>query len=219
LQNVLEYVKENPVEPTHGTSKFFVACFSGEQDDLTQWDRYGRKNAYAIGFYARGFWREPTSTLYKVIYDRALQQKVSEELAEATLAFYLEGLRDDRLEDPEKWATEFFLAWDEWVYKLAPLAKDLKWRAENEFRLVHELKVEEFSQVRFQQKETMLARYLPLTTPAWVKRRAPLLPIARVMIGPGNHPAFTKASVSLLLEQMGYLNVPVEVTQVALQRP
>jgi len=47
----------------------------------------------------------------------------------------------------------------------------------------------------------------------------PLLPIVKVMIGPGNHPAFTKVSVSLLLEQMGYFNVPVEITQVALQRP
>ena len=65
----------------------------------------------------------------------------------------------------------------------------------------------------------MLARYLPLSTPAWVKRRTPLLPIAKVMIGPGNHPAFTKVSVSLLLDQMGYTNVPVEVTHVSLQRP
>jgi len=219
LQRVLEFVREDPIQPTHGTSKFFVACFSGEQDDLTQWDRYGKKNGYAIGFYARGFWREPTSTLYKVIYDRALQEKTSKELAEATLMFYLEGLHDDRLQDPQKWAEEFFLAWDEWVYKLAPVAKDAKWKAENEFRLVHELKGEEFSQVRFQQRETMLARYIPLTTPAWAKRRVPLLPIAKVMIGPGNHPAFTKVSVSLLLEQMGYFNVPVEITQVALQRP
>jgi hypothetical protein len=114
-----------------------------------------------------------------VLYDRALQEKASNELAEATLAFYLEGLHDDRQQDPEKWATEFFLAWDEWIYKLTPIAKDPKWKAENEFRLVHELKGEEFSQIRFQQKETMLARYLPLTTPAWVKRRVPLLPVAR----------------------------------------
>jgi DUF2971 family protein len=219
LHKVLELVKDDPTTPTHGTSKFFVTCFSGEEDDLTQWDRYGKKNGYAIGFYARGFWREPTSTLYKVVYDRAIQEKTSKDLAEATLNFFLDGLHDDRLQDPEKWAEEFFLAWDEWVYKMAPLAKDAKWKAENEFRLVHELKFAEFNQVRFQQKETMLARYLPLTTPAWVKRRSPLLPVAKILIGPGNHPAFTKISVALLLEQMGYPNIPVEVTQVTLQRP
>jgi hypothetical protein len=219
FHKVLELVKDDPDTPTHGTSKFFVTCFSAEEDDLTQWDRYGKKNGYAIGFYARGFWREPTSTIYKVVYDRGRQEKITKELAEATLKFFLEGLQGERLQDPDKWAEEFFLAWDEWIYKLAPLAKDAKWKAENEFRLVHELKGAEFSQIRFQQKETMLARYLPLATPAWVKRRTPLLPIAKITIGPGNHPAFTRVSVMLLLEQMGYQAVPVEVTQVSLQRP
>jgi len=219
LQKVLELVKENPESPTHGVSKFFVVCFSGEEDDLTQWDRYGKKNGYAIGFYARGFWREPTSWLYKVFYDTGLQRRVSKEIAQATLRFYLEGLKGDRIQAPEKWAEEFFQAWDEWIYRLAPLAKAPTWKAENEFRLVHELKGAEFGQVRFQQKETMLARYLPLTTPAWVKDRTPRLPIAKVIIGPGNHPAFTRVSVTLLLEQMGYFNIPVELTQVTLQRP
>jgi hypothetical protein len=41
----------------------------------------------------------------------------------------------------------------------------------------------------------------------------PLLPIAKVIVGHGNHPAFTSISVRLLLEQMGYFNVPVEVTK------
>ena len=166
LHKVLDFVKEDPSTPTHGASKFFVTCFSGEEDELTQWDRYGKPNGYAIGFYASGFWREPTSTLYKVIYDRALQETVSKDLAEATLQFFLEGLHDERLQEPEKWAEEFFVAWDEWIYKLAPIAKDPKWKAENEFRLVHELKFSEFSEVRFRQRNTMLARYLPLSTPA-----------------------------------------------------
>jgi hypothetical protein len=50
LHKVLEFIKENPAQPTHGTSKFFVACFSGEESDLNQWTRYGKKNGYAIGF-------------------------------------------------------------------------------------------------------------------------------------------------------------------------
>ena len=47
---------------------------------------------------------------------------------------------------------------DEWVYKLAPLAKDPTWKNENEYRVVHELKPSEFSQVRFAQKKTMMSR-------------------------------------------------------------
>jgi hypothetical protein len=219
LTGVLEFVKEEPDSPTHGTSKFFVTCFSVDEDELTQWDRYGRANGYAIGFRARGLFREPTSQLYRVVYDRDKQLIGAKEIAAATLRFYREGLIGERIEKPAEWAKVFFEAWDEWVYKLAPLAKDVKWRAENEFRLVHELKVSEFPKVRFIQKNTVLARYMALDTPAWVKRRTPLLPIAKVWIGPGERQSFTKISVDLLLEQMGYFNVPVEISKITLTRP
>jgi len=39
LTGVLEFVKEEPDSPTHGTSKFFVTCFSADEDELTQWDQ------------------------------------------------------------------------------------------------------------------------------------------------------------------------------------
>ena len=213
LNQVLEFVKDEPDSPTHGTSKFFVACFSGDEDELTQWDRYSKPNGYGIGFRARGFQREPTSQIYRVIYDSEKQMTAAKKIAAATLHFYREGFTGERLENPEEWGKLFFSAWDEWVYKLAPLAKDKKWHSENEFRLVHELKASEFPDVRFNQRPKMLARYMPLDTPAWVKRRAKLLPIAKVWIGPGNHPAFTKISVKLLLEQRGYWDIPVEVTK------
>lgn len=66
----------------------------------------------------------------------------------------------------------------------------------------------------------MLCRYLALDFPCWVKRRSPLLPIAKVMIGPGNHPAFTRVSAKLLLDQMGYPPaLPVEITKCSLTEP
>src|SRR5260370_823473 len=131
----------------------------------------------------------------------------------ATLDLCREGINEERAKDLEKWSKEFFSAWDEWVYKLAPLAKDATWRSENEYRIVHELKLSEFPLVKFAQKKTMMARYLELRTPTWVKNRVPLLPIAKVLIGHGNHPSFTPISVRLLIEQMGYANVPVELTK------
>ena len=216
LKAVLEFVKDEPDSPTHGTSKFFVACFSGDEDELTQWDRYCKPNGYALGFRARGLWREPNSQLYRVVYDRDKQLSAAKKIAAATLDFFREGLTGERLDDPSEWGRVFFEAWDEWVYKLAPLAKDAKWKSENEFRLVHELKHSEFAKVRFIQKPTMLARYLALDTPAWIKRRFPLLPLAKVWVGPGNHPSFTSISVRLLLEQMGYFDIPVDVTKCTL---
>lgn len=218
FQLILEYVKEEPDTPTHGISKFFITSFSAEEDNVVQWDRYGKKNAYAIGFYARGFWREPNSQIYRVVYDREKQMKATKRIAAATLDFFREGLTDERKSNPEQWGKDFYAAWDEWIYKLAPLAKDPTWSTENEFRLVHELKSSEFPRVRFAQKDTMLARYIALDTSNWVKRRQPLLPIAKVLIGHGNHPAFTKISAKLLLEQMGYVDIPVETTKCTLVR-
>jgi hypothetical protein len=217
LTTILELVKDEE-NPTRGISKFFVTCFSAEGDDVNQWAKYARGNGYALGFHVRGLYREPTSCLYRVVYDRAKQERAAKSVVEATLRFYIEGLNEPRMKDPGLWAREFYEAWDEWVYKLAPLAKDPKWKGENEYRIVHELKLADFPLVRFSQKKTMLARHLALDFPCWVKRRASLLPLAKVIIGPGNHP-FTVVSVKLLLDQMGYLDVPVEITQCALTDP
>jgi len=90
-----------------------VACFSGDNDELTQWDRYGKLNGYTIGFYARGLLRYPNSRLYRVIYEREKQLHAAKRIAEATLRFYLEELNDERKVDPKKWGEEFFAAWVE----------------------------------------------------------------------------------------------------------
>ena len=84
---------------------------------------------------------------------------------------------------------------------------------EGELRIVHELKVADFPDVRFSQKKSSLARYLPLDFPCWAKERVSRLPIAKVMVGPGENQASSKISAILLLEQMGYPNVPVEISR------
>jgi hypothetical protein len=161
LNSVLNFVKDEPENPTRGISKFFVTCFSADGDDVNQWMKYAKGDGrYAIGFHAGGLFRDPTSGLYRVVYDKSKQEKAVNAVAEATLRFFVEGLNPERMKNPDLWAREFFDAWDEWVYRLAPLAKDPKWRAENEYRIVHELKAGEFPQVKFSQKKTMLARYI-----------------------------------------------------------
>lgn len=220
LTQVLELSKEDLASPTQGISKFFITSFSEVADDVIQWERYGKQNGYAIGFFAGGLNREPNSQLYRVIYDRKSQMNAVKKVAEATLDFYKQGLVGERAANPDQWGRFFFSAWDEWIYKLAPLAKDAnQWRTENEFRLVHELKSSELPKVRFLQKPNTLARYLPLDTPSWTKSRSPLLPIAKIVVGPGNDKIYTKISVRLLLDQMGYPTaIPVETTNCDLIR-
>lgn len=215
FQSILEQIKEEPDNPTQGISKFYVACFSSRPDDLNQWSKYTKASPgrFAIAFHPNGLKREPNSTLYRVIYDRAKLEDAVKKVVYATLDFYMSGLTGERAEKPEEWVRLFYLAWDEWIYKLAPLAKDQQWDSEGELRIVHELKVADFPDVRFSQKKSSLARYLPLDFPCWVKERVSRLPIAKVMVGPGENQASSRISAILLLEQMGYPNVPVEISR------
>jgi hypothetical protein len=215
FRSILEQIKEEPENPTQGISKFYVACFSSRPDDLNQWSKYTKASPgrFAIAFHPNGLKREPNSTLYRVIYDRAKLEDAVKKVVYATLDFYMSGLTGERTEKPEEWARLFYLAWDEWIYKLAPLAKDQQWESEGELRIVHELKVADFPDVRFSQKKSSLARYLPLNFPCWVKERVSRLPIAKVMVGPGENQASSRISAILLLEQMGYPKVPVEISR------
>jgi hypothetical protein len=218
FQSIIEQIKEVPGSPTQGISKFFVACFSTRADDLNQWSKYTKTSPgrFAIAFHPNGLNRELNSTLYRVIYDRAKLEAAVKKLVYATFDFYKSGLTGERVEKPDEWARLFYPAWDEWIYKLAPLAKDQQWDSEGELRIVHELKAADFPDVRFSQKKSSLARYLPLDFPCWVKERVSRLPIAKVMVGPGENQAASRVSAVLLLEQMGYPNVPVEISKCTL---
>lgn len=217
LKQVLQFVTDEPEYPWQAISKFYVACFSAAKDDLNQWLRYaGRgQGRYAIGFRADGLTREPNSSLFRVVYDKQKLESAVKRIAEATIFFYKQGLTGQRVSDPDTWASEFFGAWDEWIYKLAPLAKEPAWQSENEYRIVHELKLADRSKVRFAQKATMLSRYIPLDFPCSIEERVSRLPIATLIIGPQPHPQLTKVSARLLLEQMGYADVPVELSNCA----
>ncbi len=213
LEYVLELLKNDPLEPEHARSNFFVSCFSRKRDDLSQWDRYGNGYGYAIGFIARFLDEIPNTTISRIIYDRSKQQAAARKLAEATLYFFKQGLTPDRT-DRKSWMEEFFWSWNSYIYRLAPVIKDDNWAAEDECRVVH--MSNGLADVKFAQKRTMLARYtdviFPMTTPR--------LPIGSILIGPGNDPGLTKSNIEYVLNKMGYPDsISIEVTRVSLRRP
>jgi hypothetical protein len=222
LQGVLDETKESPEMPGHADSKFFVACFSELQDDINQWLKYGGEhgeNGYAIGFRARGLKIDDNTAVVRVNYDTALHQRIAEEAARLTLEYYLEGLVGDRAENPVQWGKEFFESWDQAIYRLSPIAKDAAFSAEREFRMVHELQSYDMPFVRYQQKSSLLGRYIDLKPNGWEGLRVPRLPIQKVMVGPGRQKGITKRSVESLLQQMGYTNVEVLQSVRPVQHP
>jgi hypothetical protein len=222
VKHVFRELREEAGQTSSSPSKFFVSCFTTQEDDLSQWRAYsevGGENGYAIGFKARGLFVGPNSLVVKVNYDKALHEELAEEVAAATLRYYQAGLELQPDRDPEQWAKEFFQAWDDQIYRLTPLIKDEGFQSENEFRIVHELQITEIHLVRFRQKKTLLSRHIPLTFPVWMGIRVPILPIVEVIVGPSRQREVSRVSVNTLLMQMGYRDFRVGVSKRPLQLP
>jgi hypothetical protein len=220
-----EEFKDDSTTAASSPSKFFVACFTAKKDDLSQWRAYseiGGENGYAVGFRVGGLFGLTNNRLVvRVNYDSVLHSTAANDVAEATIHFYLKGLRDDPSRTPKEWAEEFFAEWDEHIYRLSPMIKDCGFKDEEEIRIVHELYLNEMSQVQIRQKRSLLARYIALSfaPQSWVGKPGPKLPVLGIVIGPSRHPAVSRVSVGTLLLQLGYENVPIEISSCPLQSP
>ena len=222
LQFVIREISEDS-EDLHGDSVAYVCCFSGHEDELTQWERYGRKGkqfnwGYAIGFDQQIVGGNQTA-LFKVIYDREKQEAAAERLARATLDFYLKGLSGNRLEDPVEWRRSFFEYWDGAIYPLAAAIKETHWTPENEYRVYFDGRTAVGDDYGFIQRNMMLSRYAILALPKQQDGRPAPLPIRQIMTGPGNRPAFTKQNLELLLMQQGYSGIAIRSSDINLQNP
>jgi len=113
LKHIQSEFRDETGQASSSSSKFFVACFTTQKDDLSQWRAYsdiGGENGYAIGFKARGLFVGPNSLVVKMNYDRELHKALADEVAAATLQYFREGLQSAAERDPEQWAKEFFQA-------------------------------------------------------------------------------------------------------------
>jgi hypothetical protein len=126
--------------------------------------------------------------------------KVANEAAEATIRFYKEGL------DPgiDNWDERFLTAWDSALTQVAPVIKDPGFEREKEVRVIHQLQVQEISELRVLQRKTMMSRHLPIRFPAGGNSRWSRIPIHRVMVGPSRHKEISRISVDTLLRTHGY---------------
>jgi len=214
LKKYLKLLEEEPDHPTHAPSPFFVTCFSAQEDDLTQWRSYsGGENGYAIGFIASSLFTAPDSLLVRVNYDRQLHETLASEIGEATVRFFRSGLDKKRAETPEKWEEEFFNFWDPYITRIAPMVKDHGFRAENEYRVIHEFRVSELMHLKMIQKKSMMTRHLPLIFPRGGEAWVPRLPITKIIVGPCRHREITRISVDTLLRKMGYGTGKVTASQ------
>ncbi len=185
-----------------GTLPYFVACFTRSEDNVSQWQGYGRgENGYAIGFSPAGLMRMG-GLLARVSYDAAKHEEMATKLAKATIEFCQEGLDAHKADNPDEWKQDFLSKWDEKITQLAPMIKDPCWRHEEEYRVVRLLVQGQLPELRVCQRDTMMTRHLPLKMAS--DCCYPFLPIEQVVVGPCPHPSISRVSVDTLLRQYGY---------------
>jgi hypothetical protein len=198
------------------TSGAFIACFTEQEDDLSQWRAYGGgEGGYAIEFDAQAIFRiiPAIGFFVPVNYIRADQDVVFDDVLKWTEAFFLQGLKTRP--DREQWAEAFSARWLATISFLAPLIKHPTFGAEKEWRIIYTLKDADFSRLSFIQKQSLMSRYIPLQVGDQKSATGhTLLPITRVIVGPMRHKEVSRISVGDLLKARGYNDVKVEVTKV-----
>jgi hypothetical protein len=206
-------------DPSFSAASFhFVACFSEEKDDLSQWRAYGGgENGYAIGFRAADLSGIPNGLLVRVKYDTDLHRALAKKAAIEMVRFCKESVQKFEPPDLVQFGVEFLQAWEQQMVMLAPLVKDPGFFKEKEFRITKGCTASDIEDLRFIQKNTMISRHLPLRPPGRSPTEPYRLPIAEVMLGPSRHQQISRISVDTLLQQKGYSPGIVSVSKIPFQ--
>ncbi len=232
---LLDFLTDQLAEGSANTSEWFITCFSAKRDDLSQWRAYGGgEGGYSLGLDSGKLAQSllvDQAFLMPVCYDDGLHRLAAKKVGRATLDFFAAGLATRR-NFQEEWRTIFLQRWEEAITYLAPLIKHPKFKDESEWRLVRRLRSEDVSRMKFSQKQTLLARHLPLTfripqnpdssiSPNFQVGNEPskILPLTEIVVGPSRNSGVSQISVADLLKSSGYgnANVPVTLTEVPFQ--
>lgn len=201
----------------------FVACFSEVHDDLGQWRGYGGGECgYAIGFSTDGIFealkvQRPGTYFIPLNYKPDDHHVVITDVVNYTERAFLAG--EASAQDKNEWARELGTSFAEQLTIIPALIKHPAFEHEKETRLLTQFGDGEHSFLIFRQKRTLLARHLPvgLATAAGGK----LMPITKIVIGPGPAQHVSRVSVGDLLAKAGYPfgAVSVELSKVPYRVP
>lgn len=218
LVDALDYFKEDADFPFQASVPHFVASFSEERDDLSQWRAYGGgENGYAIGFKAQDLWGCKNALVARIIYDPGVQQAAARKAVEGMAGFFLEGLKKFAPADAGAFGEEFFEAWDPSITMVAPLIKDPGFSKERECRIVKGFELTDLENLKFLQKNSLMSRHLPLRPPQRTPTTPYRLAIGEVMVGPCRNPQISRTSVDTLLRQKGYPTGLVTISKIPFQ--
>jgi Protein of unknown function (DUF2971) len=197
----------------------FVACFSEDGDDLSQWRGYaGGEGGYALEFDSqhlrKGLVPGQNTILGKVEYKPEKHDAFMEGVLQAVTRFFRDGLQNNRAPSIEEWTDDFIPYWANLLMIFAPFIKHPKFAGEREWRLVHHFQDEAIPRMRYLQRSSMMTRHVPMRL--MMRDDKPCLPLKGIVVGPSRHKEVSKISVADLLRSHGYSNqdVPVTLTEI-----
>ena len=200
----------------------FVSCFSEVEDDLGQWRGYGGGQCgYAIGFDVTSIFnsleRRGLTLMLPMNYDEAEHARIVQRVVDWASQYLLAEHEKTKPTDLKIWSGQMLEALAFQLDLVASILKHPKFSSEKERRILTMLGTDEHLNLEFRQKQTLLARHLPLDT--FGQGDPPLLPITRVYIGPGPAQQVSKVSVGDLLLKYGYKGRRVELSKVPYRVP
>lgn len=172
----------------------FVFSMSENPDQLSQWRAYcDPGNGYSIGFHTELLQSIVASelTLFRCSYDRSEHER----LIEGVLTEAEEDLERNRAAgvaegDLSVGALAFFLLG---LLSLAPVLKHPTFHEEKEWRLVSSPR--DLKEAKYRASPSLLVPYRPVPI-----RENDLIPVVRVLVGPGPHPDLDEMAVSGLFD-------------------
>jgi hypothetical protein len=215
---LLETIVTELKRPLRGLLGWFVACFTEDGDDLSQWRGYGGgEGGYSIEFdavYLRGMSHQKEVLLGKIEYDEVKQNAFFDDLLKHTISFFLDGIKKRRAPTKEEWTNDFLACWSWYIALFAPMIKHPKFKEEREWRLLYPFNDEAIPRMRYLQRSSMLTKHVPIRL--MMQSGKLRLPLKSVIVGPCRHVDISKVSVGDLLRTYGY-SAPVFATKIPYQ--
>lgn len=197
-----------------GESHVFVASFSREGDQLSQWRGYCPKaSGFAIGFrpaaLVDGVGANQEFILAPCLYDaekqRALLVEIVDEVLQASRA--LQTLEPD---NSRRVLAEAHKLFSKLLSLAAPVLKHTSFAEESEWRLFSRPTLTSAAGLKFRSGTSMLVPYREIELAVAPKP----VPIARIVVGPTPMPALAKQAVELFLARNGLAAIDVDASEI-----
>lgn len=196
-------------------STVFVCCFSGAENQLSQWRAYsglGRTTGYSLGFDAAGLrkitFRNSPLLFMKVSYEQDEHEKIVQDVLTA-IDVHLEKL-DEEIMNEDWYELLSFIT--QWLQIVLIGLKRSDFHEEKEWRLVYRtFGIAEPAELNYRVSESgVMIPYCTLRAPG-------VLPLTEVTVGPTVEPSIATFSLEQLLKKHNYPSVAVRHSDIPLR--